>query len=651
MCGIAGSYDPRRRLSHEGMLAAGAAMGREIVHRGPDDEGVHVEDQGDVVLSFRRLSIIDLSEAGHQPMVSASGRSVIVFNGEIYNAESLRPELAARGLTFRGHSDTEILLEAFEAWGVEQTLARVVGMFAIAYFDRQSRRLTLARDRLGKKPLYVARQNGLVLFASQPRCFRVHPLFEPRLDRNALASYLRMGYVPSPLSVYQDVEQLRPGEMAVVHPDGRFEKARYWRAEDVAEQAKASLLEGDDKTLLNALERQLTAAVTKRMVADVPLGAFLSGGIDSSVVVALMQASSEKPVKTFSIGFHVEGFDEAPHARAVAEHLGTDHHELYLSADDALATIPELAEHYDEPFADSSQVPTLLVSRMARRHVTVALSGDGGDELFAGYSRYGQMASIMGVASKAPGLFGAVAGFGHTLLTHPASKPLRAALPPILRSRAERWLSRMSQVGGDAAFEAAYLRIVQQGLDPAGVMTGVVEPMSEIWKGSLARAFPGVAERCQMIDTLSYLPDDILVKVDRASMAVGLEARAPLLDHELFQFVWSLPERMKVRDGVAKWALREVLYRHVPRSIVDRPKMGFGVPIDVWLRGPLRDWADDLLSPSALAEDDLFQVAPVRALWARHLAGENWQYPIWSILMAQAWRRRWLVGAGARAAA
>jgi asparagine synthase (glutamine-hydrolysing) len=651
MCGIAGSYDPRRRLGHDAAFAAGAAMGREIVHRGPDDEGVHVEEQGDVVLSFRRLSIIDLSEAGHQPMVSASGRSVIVFNGEIYNAEDLRPELAARGLNFRGHSDTEILLEAFEAWGVEATLARVVGMFAIAFFDRNTRQLTLARDRLGKKPLYVARQNGLVLFASQPRCFRAHPLFEPQLDRGALSAFLRMGYVPAPLSIYRDVEQLRPGEMAVVHPDGRLDKTRYWRAEDVAEAAKASLLEGDDRTLLDALEAQLSSAVTKRMVADVPLGAFLSGGIDSSVVVALMQASSSKPVKTFSIGFHVEGFDEAPHARAVAEHLGTDHHELYLTAEDALATIPELAEHYDEPFADSSQVPTLLVSRMARKHVTVALSGDGGDELFAGYSRYTQMTSIMGVASKAPGLFGAVAGAGHALLTHKASRPLRGALPPVLRARAERWLSRMSQVVGEAAFEAAYLRIVQQGLDPSGVLVGVDEPMNDIWKGSLARAFPGVAERCQMIDTLSYLPDDILVKVDRASMAVGLEARAPLLDHELFRFVWSLPYRMKVRDGVTKWALREVLYRHVPQSIVDRPKMGFGVPIGTWLRGPLREWAEDLLSPDALSQDDLFQVVPVRDLWARHLAGENWQYPIWSILMAQAWRRRWLSGARARAAA
>jgi asparagine synthase (glutamine-hydrolysing) len=441
----------------------------------------------------------------------------------------------------------------------------------------------------------------------------------------------------------EGVTQLRPGEMAIVEADETYSTRRYWSAQDVAARAKAAPREGDDATLLNSLEAELSRAVARRMVADVPLGAFLSGGIDSSIVVALMQALSPKPVKTFSIGFHVPGFDEAPHARAVAEHLKTDHHELYLTAEDALATIPELADHYDEPFADSSQVPTLLVSRMARRHVTVALSGDGGDELFAGYARYGQMAKVVDLVGSAQGVVGTAAGLGHALLTHRFSGPLRAVLPPLLRSRAERWLARVSRIGGGGAFEEAYLRMVQQGIDPGTVLAGAEEPVDPIWTGALAQDFPGVIERCQMLDTLSYLPDDILVKVDRASMGVGLEARAPLLDHELFAFVWSLPERMKVRDGVSKWALREILYRHVPRSIVDRPKMGFGVPIDTWLRGPLRDWAEDLLSPSALARDDLFQVAPVRDLWARHLQGENWQYPIWCILMVQAWRRRWLV--------
>ena len=654
MCGINGFLDPRRRHAPDTMVRIAAAMASQMEHRGPDDAGAHAEAEGDLAFGFRRLAIIDLTEAGHQPMVSASGRSVIVFNGEIYNAEDVRQELLATaqgaGLRFRGHSDTEVLLEACEAWGVAAVLPKLIGMFAFAVFDRGTRTLTMARDRFGKKPLYLARYGGAVLFASQLRALRAHPQFEPRLDRRAMSAFVRYGWVPSPFAIYEDVEQVPPGGMATVGPDGAVRVERYWRAEAVAAAAKAAPWEGTDGALLDRLEAVLQDAVARRMIADVPLGAFLSGGIDSSLVVALMQAGSTAKVKTFSIGFGVEGFDEAPHARAVAEHLGTDHHELYVSAGDALAVVPRIPEHWDEPFADSSQIPTFLVSAMARRHVTVALSGDGGDELFAGYSRYAQMARLHAASRTAPAAARALARLGHGVITAPGFAPVRGMLPPMLRARAERWLGRMAALEDAAAFEPAYRRLLQQGPVPSSVMLRPEEPEEDLWTGRLAADFPGVTERCQMLDTLSYLSDDILVKVDRASMGVSLEARAPILDHRVFEAAWRLPERMKLRDGVAKWALRELLYRRVPRAIVDRPKMGFGVPIETWLRGPLRDWAEDLLDPARLAAEGLFDPAAVRQLWQRHLSGENWQYPLWCLLMAQAWRRRWLDGAGGTAA-
>lgn len=651
MCGIAGFLDPRRRWSPQDGQRIAAGMAAELVHRGPDDSGAHAEPEGDLAFGFRRLAIVDLTEAGHQPMISASGRSVIVFNGEIYNAADLRRDLLARGIRFRGHSDTEVLLEACEAWGIEATLPRLIGMFAFAVFDRTTRRLNLARDRLGKKPLYLARHGGAVLFASELRALRPHPLFEAVQDDQALSAFLRYGWMPAPLSIYRGVEQLPPGGLALVGPDGAVRVEQWWRADAIAAAAKAEPLDGSDAELLDRLDDMLRDAVRRRLVADVPLGAFLSGGIDSSLVVALMQDVGGGRTKTFSIGFDEDGFDEAPHARAVARHLGTDHHELYVSSGEALATIPELAEVWDEPFADSSQIPTLLVSRLARGHVTVALSGDGGDELFAGYSRYTQMETLMRLARRASGAAPRLARFGHRLLTAPALAPLQGMLPPLLRSRGERWLGRIAAIEDLDIFEPSYRRLLQQGPEPTHVFPRAEEPEEKLWLGRLARAFPGVTERCQMLDTLSYLPDDILVKVDRATMAASLEARAPLLDHRVFDLAWRLPARMKRRDGVGKWALRELLYRRVPRPLVDRPKMGFGVPIDRWLRGPLRDWAEDLLDPARLAQGGVFDVAAVRGLWQRHLGGQNWQYQLWCILMAEAWRRRWLSTSAAKLAA
>lgn len=644
MCGIAGFMDPQARFDEATLQRIASAMADEIIHRGPDDFGTFVDTEAGLAFGFRRLAIIDLTVGGHQPMSSATGRTTIVFNGEIYNSEELRRNLVTEGIRFRGRSDTEVLLEACELWGVDRTLERLVGMFAFAVFDGHTRQLTLARDRLGKKPLYLTRHNGAVLFGSQPRCFLPHPLFEAAVDRNSMAAFVRFGYVPSPLSVYQGVSQLPPGSRAVIKADGRLTVERYWKAEEVAAHAKSTPWQGTDAELLDRLEVEIRNAISLRMTADVPLGAFLSGGIDSSLIVALMQKASERPVKTFAIGFSVDGYNEAPFAKAVSQHLGTEHHELYLTPEDALSTIPELFEHYDEPFADSSQIPTLLVSRMARQHVTVALSGDGGDELFGGYSRYGHMENVMAVAGRTPHIVAPLARLGHAFISNVSLDLLGRAFPSALRVRAKakRWTGRLAQVDSARGFERAYRQLVQQGLDPGTIMEGVVEPVAEVWQGSLAGLFPGVLERCQMLDTLTYLPDDILVKVDRASMGVSLEARAPLLDHRVFEAAWRLPPRLKRHDGVSKVALRELLYRHVPRALVDRPKMGFGVPIGPWLRGPLREWAEDLLSAQSLSEDGVFRPEPIRALWERHLAGEQWEYAIWCVLSAQAWRRRWL---------
>ncbi len=516
-------------------------------------------------------------------------------------------------------------------------------MFAVCWHDSRDGTTWLARDRLGEKPLYIARCEGALLFASETRCFRAHPAFRAEIDPEGLSAYVRFGYVPHPRSIHRNVEMLPPGALARIGADGEMTIRRYWTPEATALSAMRAPFAGSDEAAVDALEAVLGQAVTSCMVSDVPLGAFLSGGVDSSTVVALMQAHSARPAKTFSIGFDVEGFDEAPHARAVAKHLKTEHHELYFTAQDMIDLVPRLPEIWDEPFADSSQLPTLMVSTMARGHVTVALSGDGGDELFAGYGRYAQLANVASASGLTAGLAAPAGRAVNALMNAPAFSPVRALMPPVFRARLDRWSGRVGEMGRPNGLEQAYRRMVAQGLPPEELLLAPAEAPAPIWSGALAAGFPGAVERAQMIDTLSYLPDDILVKVDRASMAVSLEARAPLLDHRVFAFAWSLPAHLKRRDGEGKWALRQVLYRHVPRELVDRPKMGFGVPIDVWLRGPLRDWAEDLISEKRLSEGGLLRPEAVRALWARHLAGEQWQYPLWTILMLQAWRARWSI--------
>jgi asparagine synthase (glutamine-hydrolysing) len=641
MCGIVGFIDALRAMNSETLHATAEAMARQILHRGPDDGGTFADAAAGVALGARRLSIIDLSPAGHQPMQSESGRSVIIFNGEIYNAEDMRQEYLARGLTFRGHSDTEVLLESCEAIGVEATLEKLLGMYAFAVYDRNTRTAALVRDRLGKKPLYIGCFGKTVMFASELRCLRKHPAFRAEIDPVGLSAFIRFGYVPSPLSIYRNVQQLPPGGLARVSAKADLEVGRYWRVDNVADAARTEGFAGSQEEAIEELDRLLRDAVRRRMVADVPLGAFLSGGIDSSTVVALMQAQSSRPVRTFSIGFNVEGYNEAHHARAVARHLGTDHEELYFSPQDALDLVPSIPEIFDEPFGDASQLPTYMVCKMARRQVTVALSGDGGDECFAGYERYSRIKRIMEIPSMTSRFAVGSCRLGHRVLDWRAFSLLRRRLSPVFRARAASWMAPLAKFADPCAFESIYRCFASAGLPAEEMLLHPHEQVPPIWQGSLAEHFPDAVARAQILDFLTYLPDDILTKVDRASMAVSLEVRAPMLDHRVVRFAWRLPEEMKMRGGDTKWVLKRVLDRYVPRPLVNRPKMGFGVPIDVWLRGPLRDWAEYLIGADRLAHEGLFRPEKVRSLWSRHQAGENWQYPLWCVLMFQAWKERW----------
>ncbi len=617
-------------------------MNDALRHRGPDDDGVWTDGDAGVTLLHRRLSIIDLSTAGHQPMMSADGRYVITFNGEIYNFQELRPELEARGARFLGHSDTEVMVEAFAAYGVAATVERLVGMFTIGVWDRRERALTLVRDRLGIKPLYWAKFGELFLFGSELKALRAHPGWSPRIDRAAVASFLRHSYVPAPHTIYQGVYKIEPGTLLTLPLNGEPQITRYWDARAVARQGLDTPIQASDGELTDELELRLQDAVTCRMIADVPLGAFLSGGVDSSTVAALMRAANRGPVKTFTIGSDIAGFSEAAHAAAVARHLGTDHTELTVTADQARDIIPRLAEMYDEPFADASQIPTHLVSAMTRQHVTVALSGDGGDELFAGYNRY-QLASRRWASLS--------------LLPRPLRNGVASAIAGLSPDRWSRLLSvlparmRPSQIGDKlhklAAVLtlpdgiAAYRRLVTDW-EPGELMPGVNEYKGVVWDAGLPKEFPGFLDQMQLLDLITYLPDDILTKVDRASMAVGLEARVPLLDHRVVEFAWRLPHAARIRGNSGKWLLRQVLYRHVPKQLIERPKMGFAIPLGEWLRGPLRDWAETFLNERRLREAGLVDGARVRQIWQEHLDGRrNWQDRLWDILMLETWRERW----------
>lgn len=656
MCGIAGVLNSR--------AADPAPLVSEMIetmrYRGPDDSGTWVEAAAGLGLGHARLSILDLSPEGHQPMVSDSGRYVLTFNGEVYNFAEVRGELEARGARFSGHSDTEVMLAAIERWGLHDAVSRFVGMFAFGLWDRETRQLSLVRDRLGIKPLYFGWAGRVFVFASELKGIRCVKEFDFQLNRGALALFLRLAYVPAPFTIFQHVYKLMPGCILTVSPElarsragfspspddhqATWKPVRYWSAREVAERGVASPFEGTEPEAEEHLDTLLRQAIRLRMIADVPLGAFLSGGIDSSVVVALMQAQSSAPVKTFSIGFQEAEYNEAGHAKAVATHLGTDHTELYVAPDEARAIIPMLPTMYDEPFGDSSQIPTFLVSRLAKKHVTVALSGDGGDELFGGYNRYFWSRRLWRRLAPIPRSMRA--GLGSLIQAVSPDRwgslysGLSFALPSVQRPGDQ--MHKLAGLLGSKDPDAMYQAMVSLWLQPEEAVVGGLEPQTTLTDRSSWANLSEFTMRMMYLDLVTYLPDDILTKVDRASMAVSLEARVPLLDHRVVEFAWTLPLSMKIKsEGEGKWLLRQVLHRYVPRELIERPKMGFGIPLDSWLRGPLREWAESLLDPHRLDREGYFQSGPIRQRWAEHLSGKrNWQYALWNVLMFQAWNER-----------
>lgn len=613
-------------------------MADRMRHRGPDAGAAFVDAQAGFATGHRRLSIVDLSETGAQPMASRCGRFVLSYNGEVYNAAELRAALKSAGKSFRGTSDTEVIVEACAHWGVKEAVPRLIGMFAFALWDRDARRLFLVRDRLGIKPLYWCRQGKLFLFASELKGLCAHPAFQRALDRDAIAAFLRFGFIPAPRSIYRGVEKLMPGTILEISEREGARSAPFWSLAEVVREANAQPFEGGDEEAEEALAALLADAVKRRMIADVPLGAFLSGGVDSSTVVALMQQASPRPVRTFSIGFREPGFNEASYARAIAAHLGTAHEELFVTPEEARAVIPLLPSMYDEPLADASQIPTYLVSKLARTQVKVALSGDGGDEVFCGYARYlealrfvrGRRALPRPLRRSAAGALRAVPAS----LYDAAAEALPQSLRPVrLGQRLHRGAELLTEDE-----DALYVSVRSLWPEPQALVPGTKAPAA-LYDAPAARALvPDFLARMQFVDSLTYLPDDILAKVDRASMAVSLEARVPLLDHRVVQLAWRLPTHMRVRGGRGKWILRRVLKRYVPERLFERPKAGFDVPVGEWLRGPLREWAEELLSARALARHGLFEPAPIRARLAAHLSGrEDWQHALWAVLSLQAW--------------
>ena len=650
MCGLIGfSHQSGGRI--DDATASANAMARAITHRGPDSEGVWCEEGEPLVLGHRRLSILDLSPAGNQPMQSICGRYVIAFNGEIYNHLVLRSQLEEdhRNLSWRGHSDTETLLAGFAAWGIERTLKATVGMFAIALWDKQDQVLTLARDRMGEKPLYWGWCDDVLLFGSELKALKAHPAFNAGVDRGALALLLRHCYIPAPFSIYQGIQKLMPGHYLriplqddVAQSKGAQPEA-YWQLKQVVEAGPANPFTGSADAAVDILESRLSASIGEQMFSDVPLGAFLSGGIDSSTVVALMQAQSKQPVRTFTIGFDQAGYNEATHAKAVAEHLGTHHTELYVRSEDALAVIPKLPAMFCEPFGDSSQIPTFLVSQMAREHVTVALSGDGGDELFGGYNRYLAARKVWGPVQRLP-VFARHAGASLLRSLSPATWDklfdwARPVLPSRLRlSIPGEKARKLADVLALSDGHEFYRQLTSHWTDPASLVIGATEPQTLITNPAAWPQTDSLEHAMMAMDAQTYMADDILTKVDRAAMANSLETRVPMLDHRVVELAWRMPLNLKIREGQGKWFLRQVLYKHVPRELIERPKMGFGIPLDTWLRGPLREWAEALLDESRLRSEGYFHPAPIRTMWAEHLSGKkNWQYHLWSVLMFQAW--------------
>jgi len=610
-------------------------MTSALAHRGPDDEGTWTDADAGMALGHRRLAILDLSAEGHQPMHSADGRYVLTFNGEIYNFQELRRELENSGQGFRGHSDTEVMLAAFCQWGLLPAVKRFVGMFAFALWDRAEGRLHLVRDRAGEKPLYYGWAGDAFVFASELKALRVYPLWKGRVNRQALALLVRHGYISAPHCIYEGIYKLLPGCSLTLTPAQIRDRTTdapvpYWSAPSIAEAGLADAFKGNEQEAKDRLLTLLQQSVAEQMVADVPVGAFLSGGIDSSLVVAIMQAQSRRPVKSFSIGFEQEAFNEAHFAKAVARHLGTDHTELYVQSAEAREVIPELPCIYDEPFADVSQIPTVVLCRLARKHVTVSLSGDGGDELFGGYNRYREAERLWKVIGRIPQSARNLAR--HLKSVSRAGLNLRFSPGPVRYLLNRAW--NLSDVLSVSTDRSLYQMLMSPNREPGAWLRKTKE--SEFQHDALPtwERLPELLQRMMCLDLVSYLPDDILVKVDRAAMAVALETRIPLLDHRIIEFAWSLPSSFKQ----GKWLLRQLLYRHVPQSLVDRPKRGFGAPIAEWLRGPLRDWAEDLLGATRLRQEGFLEPRVIREKWQEHLSSKrDWSAALWHVLMFQAW--------------
>jgi asparagine synthase (glutamine-hydrolysing) len=640
MCGIAGFY-LLSGFESDWAYSVANTMGIAIAHRGPDDSGEWCDGDAGIAFAHRRLSILDLSNAGHQPMVSPSGRYIIILNGEIYNHLEIRKELPLHA--WRGHSDTETIIVAIEKWGVEQTLKKTVGMFAIAVWDRNERQLKLARDRMGEKPLYYGWQGNTFLFGSELKALRRHPAFLNCINQEALPLLIRFGYIPAPYSIYQNIYKLSPGAVLTVSqsscPEQPLHPTPYWSLLEQINAASHNQFQGTDRDAISELDMHLQNSICLQMTSDVPVGAFLSGGIDSSTVVALMQAQSAVKIKTFSIGFDEQGYNEAHHAKAVATHLGTSHTELYVTSRQAMDIIPNLATIYDEPFGDSSAIPTYLVSQLAKQQVTVSLSGDGGDELFGGYDRYFSTLNRWKQFSKLPAknsmalVLNSIPDEILDKTLAPIAKFLRGkSLARPLSNRME-YLVKLLKNSDHAQF---YQLMISQCHSPEKIL---INPSQE--KNDAQALSSSLLDHMMIKDSLMYLPDDILTKVDRAAMAVSLETRVPLLDYRLIEWAWALPQHLKIRNGEGKWLLKQVLYKYVPKSIMDRPKMGFGVPVDHWLRGPLRDWAEDLLNESQLRSQGYFNHKLIRQCLNEHCEGiYNWKDFLWPILMTQAWLKK-----------
>lgn len=647
MCGFSGIF----QAQSSDLATIVTRMNDALTHRGPDDCGVWVDSDVGLAIGHRRLAIVDLSPAGHQPMHSNCGRFVIAFNGEIYNHMQLRHRLDGESLSphlWRGHSDTEVLLAGLARWGVETTLKSLVGMFAFALWDKQTRTLTFARDRMGEKPLYFGWQGDTLLFGSELKAITANPSFVKRVDRNALALLLRHNCVPAPYSIYKGITKLEPGHYVslALHNLPAAKTATplaYWRVNDAVESGIANPFQGTPTEAVDLLETQLRASIGQQMLADVPLGAFLSGGVDSSTVVALMQSQSAKPISTFTIGFNEGGYDEAVHAKAVSKHLGTHHTELYIRPEDALSVIPRLPTMYCEPFSDSSQIPTFLVSQLASQQLKVVLSGDGGDELFGGYNRYLSAKSVWSKMQQLPPLVRrASSGLLRSLSPSTWDELFRISRPLLpkrfhistLGEKAHK-LAKVLPLENGHEF---YLQLNSHWSDPARVVIDAEEPKTIFTDSSRWPKTDSFEHWMMALDAQTYMSDDIMVKLDRAAMATSIEGRVPLLDHRVVELAWRMPLDLKIRNGKGKWVLREVLYRHVPKDLIERPKQGFGVPLGEWLRGPLRDWAESLLSETRLREDGYFYPEPIRHMWEEHLESRgNWHSHLWTILMFQAW--------------